>query len=153
MDAPLGFIHPSRYDVMITDIFPSDIDAIGRELGVIQLSPHSGEFTFPVNGVMYGQNLRIFAPFVVRKKEVVITVFFLYDTGSPQTFLRRETFEALGFTDSIPSSAMVKIHGITLTVCLSQAHFSNVDVLGQDFCSAARLNVTSNYVERVVLFQ
>ena len=46
-------------------------------------------------------------------------------TGAPTTFLRRDTFEALGFKEFIPGQANVDIAGTTCRVELSHSHFEN----------------------------
>ena len=87
-------ISPSEYDVLITDISEGDMHKIGEVLRVLHLSTASADPVFPVDGIMYGQNLRIFVPLVVKVRQTSINVNFLFDTGSPLSYLRKETFEA-----------------------------------------------------------
>jgi hypothetical protein len=138
-------IAPNEYDIQLTDISEGDIQQIQEILGTPNLQPVEGIGAFPVEGIMYGQNLRIFVPLVVATKKKVINVNFLFDTGSPVSYLRRETFEALGFSESIPSEVLVRVHGVTAQVHLSHGHFENVDIVGQDYLRVARICATLNY--------
>ena len=147
-------IRPSEYDVVITDISESEIQNIGTILGVEHLSVASDSYEFPVNGIMYGQNLRIFVPLVVKKRNIdnFIRVNFLFDTASPVTFLRKQTFEALGFRENIPAEVVAEIHGISVHVHLSHGHFANVDIIGQDYLRRAGITTTLNYNKLSVMF-
>jgi hypothetical protein len=138
-------IVPNLYDVSVTDIASSDLITIGRELNSAALSETTDNPHFPVRGILYGQGLRLFVPLIVRKNTKSIRVNFLFDTASPSTYLRKETFEALEFTDSTARGANVSIHGTQRTVYLSSNHFENVDLLGQNFMSAIRGVVCIDY--------
>lgn len=128
-------IPPETYDVLIGD---DDLQAIGMELGVLRHSAMPDVPAFPVRGIMYGVNSRLFVCLAVKKGNRSINVLFLADTGSPSSFLRRDTFEKLGYTEAIPKEANVDIHGIRMPASLSHAHFENVDLLGQDFFKTAK---------------
>ena len=67
------------------------------------------------------------------KERDPIHVLFLVNTTAPITFLRKDTMEALGFTDFVPESANVCVHGQELAVGLSHGNFAQVDLLGHDF--------------------
>ncbi len=102
--------------------------------------------SFPVRGVLYGSNRRVFVPLTVRHaRGVALRVFFLLDTGAPSTFLRPETLTALGLTDASPAAPNVSIHDITVSVGVSHGHFASVDLLGQDFLFHAGALVTIDY--------
>ena len=96
---------------------------------------------------MVGAGFRIFFGLVVTTKKASVNVLFLMDTGSPSTYLRQDTLEALGFSESIPSNANVKIHGTTVQVYHSRGHFENVNLLGQDYLRVAQLRALLNYAE------
>ena len=145
-------ISPSEYDVLITDISEGDIQKIGEILRVQHLSPASADPVFPVDGIIYGQNLRIFVPLVVKIRQTSINVNFLFNTASPNSYLRKETFEALGFHENIPSEVVLKIHGFSMPVHLSRGHFENVDMIGQDFLRQVGICATLNYNDLVVKF-
>ena len=70
------------------------------------------------------------------------------DTCSPATYLRPDTLARIaGLADgeAVPTSTNAAMHGVTLSVAPSRAHFSNVDLLGQDFLAAARCTLTVTY--------
>ena len=76
---------------------------------------------------------------------------FLYDIGSPNTYLRQETFIALGVQENTPlTGTNVSIHGTALPVYVSSNNFANVDLLGQDYLVAIRGLVTIDYPLKVV---
>ena len=150
LDFAVPVVGPREYDVLILDITPSDLRRIGSELGSISLSEASATPTFPVEGILFGNSQRMFIPLIVSKLRKSINVNFLYDTGSPYTYLRQETFAALGFEESTPTETNVVVHGTALTVYLSSNHFANVDLVGQDFFSAIRGFVTIDYPMKLV---
>ena len=134
------------FDVLIKDITESSFVDIARDLGHKRLSPADGFLAFPIKGSFYGPSNRIFLPLVVSSaKRGPINVLFLVDTGAPMSFLREDTLEALGFTESIPSSATVLIQGLRISVGLSSESFANVDLLGQDFLTRMGGLLTVNY--------
>ena len=138
-------VSPFTYDILVSDISEADLSRIGEELGVVALSLAIADPIFPVNGIMYGSGVRVFIPLVVKKRGISINVNFLFDTGSPNTHLRQETLHALGFSESVPSEINAVIHGTSLTVYLSQNHYENVDLLGQDFMIAVRGKLILDY--------
>ena len=116
-------IPPNEYDVFITDTTEGDMLQIGEILGVVNLSPVYDPPVFPINGIIYGHNVRIFVPLVVKVRQTSINVNFLFDTGSPVSYLRAETFKNLGFRESIPFEVVANIHGFSAPVHLSHGHF------------------------------
>ena len=139
-------ISPKEYDVLLNDIDEEDLLRISEELGHGRLAPLSrATSSYPLRGILFGKNLRAFIPLPVSKRDKLVNVVFLYDTGSPFTYLRVDTMEALGFVDLVPSSTNVSINGVELTVNLSCGHFTNVDLIGQDFFRCCSLEVTISY--------
>jgi len=65
--------------------------------------------------------------------------------------LRHDTFEALGYTESIPGETIVTIQGRKKTVFCSTAHFENVDLLGQDFMLLLGITVTIDFLNASVV--
>lgn len=145
LEPPSSYIPASEFDVLITDITDTDYESLAVETGVRRLSTSDTEGSFPVNGVLYGRNFRVFIPLVVSKRRSKLNILFFVDTGSPITFLRPDTFAALGFTEAVPAETIVSINGVNLTVSVSHAHFYNVDLIGQDFFRAASAVLTVNY--------
>ena len=145
-------IPPNKYDVLITDITDGEMLKIGEILGVANLSPVCDPPLFPIDGIMYGQNVRIFVPLVVKVRQTSIHVNFLFDTASPVSYLRAETFENLGFRESIPSEVVASIHGFSVPVHLSHGHFENVNILGQDYLRRVGIIATLDYDDLTVTF-
>lgn len=142
-------VMPSQFDVLISDIKDADFPRIAADLGCARLTAAKDGDKLPVEGIVYGPNRRVFLPLTIRRKidSPPLNVLFLVDTGAPCTYLRQDTFEALGFKDYIPSSANVFIHGRKLPVALSHAHFDTVDLLGQDFLALMGLSLYIDYAE------
>ena len=94
------------------------------------------------------------SPWSVERRGKRIWVLFLFDTGSPHTFLRKETWKALGYSGQvdIPTSVNVDINGIPTAVSMSRGHFENVDLLGQNYLDKAGLRVEIDYKTRDVKF-
>jgi hypothetical protein len=152
---PKDLFRPNEYDVVVTDIKEADFLLIGSELGVQRLTkaPGDGSFETPVRGVIFGACHRSFVPLTVRKKNIVVYVLFLYDTGSPLTYLRRDTLHAIGHTESTPAETLVTIQGRSMTAYLSSAHFENVDIIGQDFMMFLGVTATVDYRSASVVLE
>ena len=125
---------------------------IGLILGAVNLSPACDPPVFPIDGTMYGQNVHIFVPLVVKFRQTSINVNFLFDTGSPVSYLRAETFENLGFGESIPSEVVANIHGFSIPEHLYHGHFESVNILGQDYLRRVGITATLDYDELKVTF-
>jgi hypothetical protein len=149
---PYALPHPDKYTVLVDDISEQGFEEIGRTLEHVRLSTTHG-LTFPINGILYGDGLRMFCSTSVQGKRgdgPMLAVNFLVDPGSPHTYLRADTFAALFPNEEPPRRvAQVKINGIAggLTVSLSHGEFENVDLLGQNFFYQARAVNTINYVD------
>lgn len=152
MNSQSPLILPENYEVLITDIQDNDLKSIGDRLGVHRLEETEKQYaTFPVQGIMRGISVRMFVPLVVGYKDTFIHVIFLIDTGSPNTYLRIDTFEKLGFRDNIPSDVNIDIQGTTLTVYPSHSHFENVDLLGQDFMTQMNIKMVADYKRKTII--
>jgi hypothetical protein len=148
---PRQLTNPLEFDVVITDINEADFSRIGEEFEVSRLSAADTVGTFPVTGIVYGSSHRTFVPLVVKKRNILVHLLFLVDTGSPNTYLREDSLTALGHTESIPSGTLVEINGVGLTVFPSRGHFANVDLLGQDFFTSFGAMLSINYKKKEVL--
>ena len=154
MNSHSPLILPDKYEVMITKIQDTDLQSIGDRLGVHRLSIANREdAVLPVYGIMRGISVRMFIPLVVSHKEASLHVIFLMDTGSPNTYLRVDTFEKLGFRENIISDANVDVQGTTLTVYPWHSHFENVDLLGQDFMALHNVRMISDYKRKTIFLE
>ena len=136
-------------DVFFTDITEADYARLALELGVYRLSVATSKSKFPVRGVMYGDNSRMFLPLVVTKRSIHLHVLFLYNNSSPSTCLRQDTLEALGYDDQVLDRADVLIHGVRVTVRASK----HVDLLGQDFFEKIGARVTASYKDGTFMIE
>ncbi len=133
-------------DVVIKDITEPDIKEIGRIVNHDDLSDAYFGGSFPVKGTIFARNRRLFVPLTVQSKSTRKWVLFLVDTASPRTFLRADTYNALGITDGLLDKKRVTINSaVTLNVRPARPQFGSVNLLGQDFMRAAQIYLTVNY--------
>lgn len=93
-------------------------------------------------GQLFGFKNRAFFPLSVSRNNKTITAPFLFDTGSKHTFLRKDTPKALDVKGEIPGGVDVTLHGFKHhRIWESHSHFTNVDVIGQDFLEKFRLTI------------
>lgn len=144
------YIPASAFEILLSDIHDSDVVAIESELGVSNMSHAENELSFPVYGLIYGPNLRLFIALTVKKRDVCKNVIFLIDTGSPYTFLAKETFNCIGFEENIPNATNVSVNGIGISVAPSHGHFANINLLGQNYMQAAGIQFSVNYKSRTL---
>lgn len=134
--------HPDVYaDVLIVDINDTDLASVDA-----LIAPHSDPSSTTFSGIIFGIACRVFVqlPVFLRFPTNIAWVTFLVDTGSPSTFLRSDVFEKF-FTDAVPSACNFSICGVGITVQISGAHFSNVNLLGSDFLNSGRVLLTIDY--------
>jgi len=87
---------PSLFDILLTDVDEKVLhNEISTALGSAYLSetPHLTSPYATVDGIMFGEHFRVLFPLVVRlpgKKSRSYVIHFLYDSGSPFTFLSQE---------------------------------------------------------------
>lgn len=155
MESNEPFILSEDYDVLITDITDVHFVNVASLLNTPPRLTHSGidpenqrQTKHSIEGVIFGNCHRVFFPLDVSSKKESINVIFLYDSGSPHTFLRRDTFDSLGFRETTPSNARVRVHGHVIDATLSHGHFENVDILGHDFMERVRGRVTLDFANK-----
>jgi len=84
---------PDLFDILLSDIDERLLRSeISTELGSAYLSetPHLTSPHATVNGIVFGKYKRMLFPLVVRLKSRSYVIHFLYDSGSPFTFLSQE---------------------------------------------------------------
>jgi hypothetical protein len=86
---------PNLYDILLSDIDETVLhNEISTALGSAYLSetPHLTSPLATVNGIIFGIHDRVLFPLVVRlpHKSHSYVMHFLYDSGSPHTFLSQE---------------------------------------------------------------
>ena len=139
-----SWIDPDTMDIQLSDVDEAKLKtAVAELLGVGYLTRAEPAARFPVRGAVYGRLERLMVNLVVQRPAtgLCLNVIFLVDTGSAFTYLTPLAFEALGFADSVPSTAVLSVHGVALTVSPSRAHFCDANVLGQDFFRDGRVDL------------
>jgi hypothetical protein len=86
---------PNLYDILLSDIDEKVLhDEISTALGSAYLSetPYLTSPHITVDGIIFGEHCRVLFPLVVRLpgKSRSYVIHFLYDSGSPFTFLSQE---------------------------------------------------------------
>ena len=86
---------PELFDILLSDVDEDLLrNDVSKALGSDYLSetPHLTTPHYTVEGIMFGQHSRILFPLVLRSlnKPSSIVVHFLYNSGSPFTFLSEE---------------------------------------------------------------
>jgi len=95
VDAAPNVIPPSQYDVLLTDICEEHLKYVCSELGQEYLSVRENKAEFPLSGLLYGSNHRLFVCLPVEKRNIELNVPFLIDTGAPYTYVTQAVFEKL----------------------------------------------------------
>jgi len=86
---------PELFDILLSDIDEKVLhDEISTKLGSAYLSetPHLTSPYTTVNGIVFGEHHRVLFPLVVRlpRKPHSYVIHFLYDSGSPFSYLSQE---------------------------------------------------------------
>jgi len=94
LDVDPGAMSPNKYDILLTDVNEEDLKTeISTFLGSKYLSETS-PLSSPqptIHGILYGIYNRSFLPLVVAvRKSPSVVVHFLFDSGSPFTYLSEE---------------------------------------------------------------
>lgn len=129
-----------QYDMQLIDVTEEEIQYIHTKLlgkKYLRDVQVSDPVVYPVRGTVYNPDTnRVFVSMIVGRGSKRIHVPFLIDGGCPGIYLARDTMEALGYTDSIPSSTRVNIQGfdqMTAFPSPTLSQFSHANILGQKF--------------------
>eukprot|EP01033_Poteriospumella_lacustris_P007221 gene7221-gene7946 len=142
----------SSHDILLRDLTLSkmkakSLEVFGFELNSRIFRPLSEVPSFPIHGIILSDTYeRIIIPVLVTYKRVTIQTTCLMDTGSPWTFMTKETLTALGIdVVSKDSYFDINVHGTPLTVYPSVNHFEDTNVCGQSFFTKHMLIVEIDY--------
>ncbi|KAE9546444.1 hypothetical protein FO519_010344, partial [Halicephalobus sp. NKZ332] len=133
-----------EFDVLVSDINEAELKAIGEAYEIEHLSP--GTFStpaFPVDGRIYGRNIRYMIPLVVQRAEKpnskAVIVWFFVDTGSPFTSLTEKSLAVFFGTGNIVAGDEHKVYPMAIQdqnsriECkCSKGNFKFVNILGAD---------------------
>ncbi len=146
---PMSYIDPAAETMLLTDVKEADLRlSVAQALDTDFLSIACDPPTWPVSGILFGPNHRPFVNLIVRRKNRAVNVFFLFDTGSPNTHISTSTMAALGISENIPDTITGSIHDVPLSaISLSplDSHYADLNVLGANFMVAARGKFTADY--------
>lgn len=140
---------PWEYDIMAEDLTSETLKLIANETNILHNQATDHKASYPVKGIVYGENERILFPLIIeyglsRRTQAL----FLYESSSPYNFISYETFDAVGVQRIlIPSKAQknMNVHGTAVKVSPSINHFQAVNVIGQNFLRDHKLEVTVDY--------
>lgn len=142
-DGPIDYVNPYHIEPCAVDIDATEIDDeyvrdVSNRLDELTSTGATASPTYPIRGQLFSVRKRVFFPMTVSKGDKSVSIPMLFDAGSPYTFLRKETFQALGITrDVAPNfgeTVRIHTHG-DMMVFPSHGRFEKVDLLGQDFLS------------------
>jgi len=127
-----------NYDVLIGDITEKTLfTSLSDRFGVPYLS-HADptvEPEWPVKGIIFGPNKRVFVNLVLATEARRLNVFFLVNSTCPTTFVSPTVLAELIPGDDPSCGIEANIHGVLEDVDMSPAssHFADLNMLGNDF--------------------
>jgi hypothetical protein len=160
LDKPSEYLSPDSYDVLISDIKPEQLPKeISRVMGIEYLSKvQRNSETWPVVGKVYGVNKRILITLPVESSKSTdsVMVHFIFDTGSPATFIAKSTLDALKLEEWQLGYTVMKVNGTRLDLSISDTtkgpdgrpcHFVGLNLLGMDFLERINASLLINMVD------
>jgi hypothetical protein len=157
---PRGYIPPSQYDVLLSDVKHNDlVGNIAERLRVkyLEESKSINEMKM-VEGILYGTNCRPMVNLVVSSKKFKknINIIFLVDTGSPCLFVCKKAMEALGFSEkmeNIPATFELVFRNTVHETVMSplrdsngrEGHYHDNNLIGATFLSKTRAKLNIDY--------
>ncbi|CAG8447692.1 17771_t:CDS:2 [Funneliformis caledonium] len=137
-----------KYDILLTDVNSTDIhEGISKKLNIEYLSnSHSAELK-EVKGIIFGLNYRIFLSLPVKIKKEIKNIHFLFDTGSPRTYICEEAFSSFKATivDRTYKTVLVNNRPIIALPPPPGSHFTDVNLLGMDYLQTFHAKVTMDF--------
>jgi len=138
----------SGYDVLITDINSELLtNEISNRIGYNYLSECKEEIRN--NGIFYGISERLLLCYAVTIKNITKNVIFIFDTGSPITFLSQEACDSFGFDLSDSFKCKINTFQILARISPPKSHFNNISIIGSDYCRVTDAVVNINYKDNI----
>ena len=148
---------PHQSDILLSDIGISCLHKnLSTALQCKYLSPSETPFVWPIQGIIYGDNMRLMLTIPVSWRNKCLNVHFLIDTGSPSTHVAADVISQLGMEQWQLGSEYVKINGIAHKVAISDTdeRFRGLNLLGMDYLYHAHASLTLNCADMTcVLFK
>ncbi|KAI9766926.1 MAG: hypothetical protein M1840_006223 [Geoglossum simile] len=141
----IGGVDPKDYDILITDVDNDILESKISELaGVSYLEEvkkdEADNMPDKITGFIYGRKFRMILPCLLGVQGKARWVFFIVDGGAPLTYISTQVAQAFGLGGQ-EGFWIAKIAGCPHPVHItpSDAHFTGVNILGNDFCTLNRL--------------
>jgi hypothetical protein len=151
---PAFFVDPYEQDILLTDIREVNLQhEIAKEFNVGFLSlVTKDDISWPIKGFLYGPHSRPVVNLIFGRKEKLVNVFCIVDTGSPYTYISLATIHALGVEDSFDSSVKAVIHGLPMSAYMSPCdkHFPDINLIGSDFLRRANALLSYDFSKDLV---
>jgi len=126
-----------HFDVLISDI--SEIVGIPYHSKASDIDARK---TIEIDeATLFGRNYRIIFPCVVSREAKAHWVFFLVNTGSPTTYLSAQTGKLLGEKIEAPQRVNIAGHSHSIELTPKGSHFSDLNLLGNDFLCQHKVTV------------
>ncbi|PKK73550.1 hypothetical protein RhiirC2_709550 [Rhizophagus irregularis] len=136
-------------DVLITDVTRDDLFGKISDLGGVMYLSDAKKELDKVDGFMVEPYSRCFGLMTVKLNEKIKNVYFLIDTGSPQTFICPDLLNE--FKISTPNSGYLDIlvvkRKITASISPSPSAYSYLNLLGTDFMSKYKAKLYADFAK------
>eukprot|EP01129_Flabellula_baltica_P005758 TRINITY_DN2105_c0_g1_i2.p1 TRINITY_DN2105_c0_g1~~TRINITY_DN2105_c0_g1_i2.p1 ORF type:complete len:137 (+),score=18.03 TRINITY_DN2105_c0_g1_i2:333-743(+) len=126
---------------------------ISPMLGVDYLSTsESAKYEWPLQGIIFGTNQRLFINLPVSFKNNAINVTFLVDTGSPHTYICFHALTKVLGAETTRAKFKMYINGVVTDVNESplDSHFFDMNVLGGNYFAKIRAVLSVDYDEQTL---
>lgn len=130
---------------LFDDITESDLKQLATFFHFSYNEPTEERISYPVEGVVYGNNRRIIFPLIVGHHGTRIKTLFLYDTSSPFSYISQSTLKALKIEDLVLNSMNIALQGDLVTVHPTLSSFQHINIVGQEFFRGLKALVAIDY--------
>ena len=144
----------SDADVLITDLKVVDLyNDVSTVLQCEYLSLSDNKVCWPLMGVIYGSRKRLMMAVPVTWQDKCVNVHFLFDTGSPITFVGSTVLKALGVETWQLGAGYLKINGVASEVSISDddERLQGINLLGMDYLYHAHASFNISSTDRTCM--
>jgi hypothetical protein len=146
------------FDVLVAGITTKDLhSSISDALGCSYLAAAPAAEMWPVKGICYGVHRRSMVTMPVSFRGSCVNVHFLFDTGSPCTYMSSEALKAVGWNDTLSDCPLINNVAVwNFVLCsdlgwqdqttgeMHEYHFKGINMLGMDFLHRSMATFTLN---------
>jgi len=152
LDPPPDELSPDAYDVLLPDLGSGDLHgSVSDALNIAYLSNAEVAEVWPILGQVCGRQKRCMISVPVSLNELAVNVHFLFDTGSPATYLAQEVIDKLGGGPYVLMGINIQVNGFLMPLASSDDgnhSFNGLNILGMDFVGITRSTVTLDMSRR-----